>query len=274
MRLGLGRGDRGRPARPRRAPGRRRARGRGDRAVVRARPLRPAPAHPGARRARRRRRGRGDPGRPPPRCDGGRRDRRPVAVARTGAGGPAGSRPLRLGRGPRPGPARHPGAAGHVHRGAPAPGAGPAAPARGAALDRRRAVANRARGARGARRRPASAGRAAGRRRRGRGGGVPGRHLAVAAARRARRRRAPARPGGRRWTGRPPAGALTDADGFGHAPLELTADGRDVLAGRADRAELVPVDRWVGGIRLQGTRPAWRWDRARGRAVDGRGGPG
>jgi hypothetical protein len=65
-----------------------------------------------------------------------------------------------------------------------------------------------------------------------------------------------------------------DADGFGQAPLELTADGRDVLAGRADRAELVPIDRWVGGIRLQGTRPAWRWDRARGRAVHGSGAPG
>jgi hypothetical protein len=68
------------------------------------------------------------------------------------------------------------------------------------------------------------------------------------------------------------APAVSDADGFARAPLELTSDGRAVLAGEADRAELVPVDRWVGGIRLLGPRPAWRWDRARGRAVGGQGG--
>jgi hypothetical protein len=68
------------------------------------------------------------------------------------------------------------------------------------------------------------------------------------------------------------APAISGDDGFAHVPIELTSDGRAVLAGDADRAELVPLDRWVGGIRLEGTRPAWRWDRARGRSVGGRGG--
>jgi hypothetical protein len=57
------------------------------------------------------------------------------------------------------------------------------------------------------------------------------------------------------------------SDGFTAVELELTDTGRAVLAGEADRAALVPLDRWVGGIRLRGPEPAWRFDRARGRAV-------
>jgi len=40
----------------------------------------------------------------------------------------------------------------------------------------------------------------------------------------------------------------------------LTALGREVLAGRADHARLNGLDRWVGGVRLHGRAPAWRWD--------------
>jgi Domain of unknown function (DUF1835) len=67
--------------------------------------------------------------------------------------------------------------------------------------------------------------------------------------------------------GEPPP--VSTEDGFATIPLELTDDGRAVLAGEADRAALVPVDRWVGGIHVRGPRPAWRWDRAAGRAVRG-----
>src|SRR3954464_6864888 len=61
----------------------------------------------------------------------------------------------------------------------------------------------------------------------------------------------------------PPPGSR----GFAAQELELADDGRAVLAGEADRAALVPLDRWVGGIRVWGPEPAWRFDRARGRAV-------
>jgi hypothetical protein len=40
-------------------------------------------------------------------------------------------------------------------------------------------------------------------------------------------------------------------------PLRLTAAGRAVLDGRADRVELRGVDRWLGGVHVDGT---WRWD--------------
>jgi hypothetical protein len=61
----------------------------------------------------------------------------------------------------------------------------------------------------------------------------------------------------------PPLGG----DGFAERAVELTDAGRDVLAGRADRAELVPLDRWIGGTHVTGPRPAWRWDREARRAV-------
>jgi hypothetical protein len=62
----------------------------------------------------------------------------------------------------------------------------------------------------------------------------------------------PPRPGGERFT---------------EQELELTDAGRAVLAGEADRAALLPLDRWVGGIHLTGPDPAWRWDPRAGRAV-------
>ncbi|MEA2384301.1 MAG: hypothetical protein QOH72_4272 [Solirubrobacteraceae bacterium] len=64
----------------------------------------------------------------------------------------------------------------------------------------------------------------------------------------------------------------SDADGFLDHELELTANGRAALDGEADRAALVPLDRWVGGIHVTGPDPAWRWDRATERAVSASGG--
>src|SRR3954451_16415570 len=63
-----------------------------------------------------------------------------------------------------------------------------------------------------------------------------------------------------------------DANGSTTQELELTDTGRAVHAGDADRAALVPLDRWVGGIHVTGPDPAWRWDRATQRAVSANGG--
>jgi hypothetical protein len=53
------------------------------------------------------------------------------------------------------------------------------------------------------------------------------------------------------------------------AVLSLTAAGRDVLAGRADRVTLCGVDRWCGGVHLKGRSPGWRWDDHTQRVVGG-----
>jgi hypothetical protein len=42
--------------------------------------------------------------------------------------------------------------------------------------------------------------------------------------------------------------------------LELTAAGERVLAGDADALELNGIDRWLGGVHLEGRAPQWRWD--------------
>ncbi|HEX8029780.1 MAG TPA: hypothetical protein VF491_15010 [Vicinamibacterales bacterium] len=49
--------------------------------------------------------------------------------------------------------------------------------------------------------------------------------------------------------------------------IALTAAGRDVLAGRADRVRLCGIDRWFGGVRVEGTGPAWRWSSRDGRLI-------
>ena len=50
----------------------------------------------------------------------------------------------------------------------------------------------------------------------------------------------------------------------GNGSLQLTAAGEAVLAGRADRVELLGFDRWLGGLHLRAEGPLWRWDRERG----------
>jgi hypothetical protein len=45
--------------------------------------------------------------------------------------------------------------------------------------------------------------------------------------------------------------------------VRRTSLGADVLAGRADRVALVPLDRWLGGVHLRPGAPLWRWDRER-----------
>lgn len=60
-----------------------------------------------------------------------------------------------------------------------------------------------------------------------------------------------------------------DAATFADAPIALTDAGRAVLAGAADAVALSGIDRWVGGVALQGRAAAWRWDEARRRPVPG-----
>jgi hypothetical protein len=59
---------------------------------------------------------------------------------------------------------------------------------------------------------------------------------------------------------------LGDGRTFASTRVALTDDGRAVLAGHADRVDLLGLDRWLGGTHLHaGAVP--RWDRAAGRVV-------
>jgi hypothetical protein len=49
--------------------------------------------------------------------------------------------------------------------------------------------------------------------------------------------------------------------------ISLTASGREVLDGRDDWVRIRGIDRWLGGVHLQGVEAAWRWDAETGRAV-------
>lgn len=57
----------------------------------------------------------------------------------------------------------------------------------------------------------------------------------------------------------PPAPPLGDAQRFVTLPLRLTAAGEKVLAGEADRVQLLGIDRWVGGTHVT-PGSLWRWD--------------
>jgi hypothetical protein len=61
----------------------------------------------------------------------------------------------------------------------------------------------------------------------------------------------------------PPIGA---ARTFATASLAITDAGRAVVAGKADRVELLGIDRWLGGTHLRPDH-APRWDRAAARVV-------
>ena len=50
-----------------------------------------------------------------------------------------------------------------------------------------------------------------------------------------------------------------DGDGM-NATASLTEAGRDVLRGAHDHVRLNGIDRWYGGVHLQGSEAAWRWD--------------
>ncbi|HEY0602739.1 MAG TPA: hypothetical protein VGD58_07500 [Herpetosiphonaceae bacterium] len=60
--------------------------------------------------------------------------------------------------------------------------------------------------------------------------------------------------------------ACRSYDEFAAQTVTLTERGHAVLAASADYLDQHPIDRWLGGVYLQG-RSRWRWDRERGRIV-------
>jgi uncharacterized protein DUF1835 len=67
--------------------------------------------------------------------------------------------------------------------------------------------------------------------------------------------------------GRTPMLALGDAPMNGKTPIGITESGRAVLGAEADYVELNGVDRWIGGVHLDGDGPNWRWDEGLERIV-------
>ena len=65
----------------------------------------------------------------------------------------------------------------------------------------------------------------------------------------------------------PPPPPLSDGNVFARLPIRLTRDGKRVFDGKADRAEIVPVDRWLGGTHVTGAN-LWRWDAAKRQLVN------
>lgn len=57
---------------------------------------------------------------------------------------------------------------------------------------------------------------------------------------------------------------------FARSILELTEVGRRILAGKADHLALNGVDRWIGGVHLDGRTVGWRWDGKAGSIVASR----
>ena len=63
----------------------------------------------------------------------------------------------------------------------------------------------------------------------------------------------------------PPLTQEVPETGKGHileGVVALTDAGRAVLAGQLDRVAGCRVDRWLGGVHLQGRGPLWGWDDA------------
>jgi hypothetical protein len=68
----------------------------------------------------------------------------------------------------------------------------------------------------------------------------------------------------------PPLLALESApmvDAGLRGSVTITDTGRAVLSGRRDRVATCGIDRWLGGVRLQGRAVLWRWDVDRDRIV-------
>jgi DNA-binding transcriptional MerR regulator len=57
----------------------------------------------------------------------------------------------------------------------------------------------------------------------------------------------------------PAAPPRSDGQVYARLPLRLTETGKRVLAGKLDRVEVAPVDRWVGGTHVTAD-ALWRWD--------------
>ncbi len=64
-------------------------------------------------------------------------------------------------------------------------------------------------------------------------------------------------------SGRQPLLAAGEDERSPQRPVELTDQGREVLAGRADQLRLNGIDRWIGGVHLTDAESAWRYDERR-----------
>jgi hypothetical protein len=53
---------------------------------------------------------------------------------------------------------------------------------------------------------------------------------------------------------------LVPSESLPPSTLSLTALGHDILNGRADRIARCGIDRWLGGVHLEGNAAGWRWD--------------
>lgn len=62
----------------------------------------------------------------------------------------------------------------------------------------------------------------------------------------------------------PPLGTI----GLPPGTIALTPEGRDVLGGNADRIRLSGIDRWLGGVHVQGHGRAWRWSAQAGHLIE------
>ncbi|MCG2660580.1 MAG: hypothetical protein L6437_10090, partial [Kiritimatiellae bacterium] len=49
--------------------------------------------------------------------------------------------------------------------------------------------------------------------------------------------------------------------------VDITEEGKAVLAGNQDAIRLNGIDKWIGGVHLQGAEAAWRWDEEPGKIV-------
>jgi hypothetical protein len=58
------------------------------------------------------------------------------------------------------------------------------------------------------------------------------------------------------------------AEALPDGTIALTAAGRDVLQGEADRVKRCGIDRWLGGVHVQGHGRAWRRSERAGHLVE------
>lgn len=66
---------------------------------------------------------------------------------------------------------------------------------------------------------------------------------------------------------RHPLVQITDTLQHSLGEVTITEAGRSVIEGRVDHIELNGIDRWLGGVHLQGDQTQWRWDHASARIV-------
>jgi len=72
----------------------------------------------------------------------------------------------------------------------------------------------------------------------------------------------------KRLAGEPDPAIVLHGDGVtASTRVVLTGTGRGLHQGRIDRVATNGIDRWLGGVRLQGRGPVWRWDDAQSTLV-------